>query len=241
MASVPRGMHGWCCTVHIFSLGGYDAPAVILLLITLAGDVESNPRPPKIYTCPICSQRITNNKKYKGSVPCISCKDWVHTTCTTLTNTKQYTNTWTCTKCNAQATPPVTTHLALSTTNITPVRPTITPHQTMQDNSTPNSPSHTQPPSQTSTPTLNRAPRSTQTTQQTRTPSRTPTPSSAPATEQPFSTPNSLPDSTPCQTTNPTTHSHTIHTANEGTSDPYSSPTTTAPSSKQPHAPLSQQ
>ena len=136
------GMYGWYCTVHIFSLGGYDAPAVILLLITLAGDVESNPGPPKIYICAICSQRITNNKKYKGSVLCICCKDWVHTTCATLTNTK-YTNTWTCAKCNAQATPPVTTPLALSTTNITPVRPIIIPHPTMQDNSTPNSPSHT--------------------------------------------------------------------------------------------------
>ena len=41
-ASVPRGKYGWCCTIHIFSLGGYDAPAVMLLLITLAGDVESN-------------------------------------------------------------------------------------------------------------------------------------------------------------------------------------------------------
>ena len=113
---------------HFFTRG-YDTPAVILLLITLAGDVESNPGPPKIYTCPICSQHSTSNKKCKGSVLCISCKDWVHTTCTTLTNTKQYTNTWTCTKCNAQATPPVTTPLALSTTNITPVRPTITPTQ----------------------------------------------------------------------------------------------------------------
>ena len=115
-----------------FFTRGYDAPAVILLLITSAGDVESNPGPSKIYTCPICSQRITNNKKYKGSVLCISCKDWVHTTCTTLTNTKQYTNTWTCAKCNAQTTPLVTTPLALSTRNITPVRPTITPHPTMQ-------------------------------------------------------------------------------------------------------------
>ena len=132
-------------------------PAVILLFITLAGYVESNPGPPKIYMCPICSQCITNNKKYKGSVLCISCKDWVHTTCTTLTNTKQYTNTWTCAKCNAQATPPVTTPLVLSTTNITTVRPTITPHPRMQDSvgticfSTPNSPSHTQRPLHTST------------------------------------------------------------------------------------------
>ena len=152
-------MYGWRCTIHIFSLGGYDAPAVILLLITLARDVESNPGPPKIYMCPICSQLIINNKKYKGSVLCISCKDWVHTTCTTLTNTKQYTNTWTYAKCNGQATPPVTTPHALSTTNITPVTPTITPHPTMQDNSTPNSPSHTQRPSRTPSPTLNRAPR----------------------------------------------------------------------------------
>ena len=49
IASVPRRMYGWCCTVHIFSLGGYDATAVILL-VTLAGDVESNHGPPKIYT-----------------------------------------------------------------------------------------------------------------------------------------------------------------------------------------------
>ena len=164
------------CTVGavqytFFSLGWYDVQAV-KLLITLTRDVESNPGLPKIYMWPICSQCITNNKKYKGSVLCISCKDWVHTTCT---NTKQYTNTWTCTKCNAQATPPVTTPLALSTTNTTHVRPTITPHPTMQDNSTSNCLSHTQRPSHTSTPTLNRAPRSTQTTQQTRTPSRTPT------------------------------------------------------------------
>ena len=139
----------------------------VILLITLAGDVESNPGPPIIYTCHICSQCFNNNKKYKGSVLCISCKDWVHTTCTTVTNTKQYANTWTCAKCNAQANPPVTTPLALSTTNIIPVRPTITPHPTMQDNRTPNSPSHTQRPSHASTPTLNRAPRSTSTTQQT--------------------------------------------------------------------------
>ena len=65
MASVLHGMYFWCCTIHILSLEGYDVPAVILLLITLAGDVESNPGPPKIFTCPICSQRITNNKKYK--------------------------------------------------------------------------------------------------------------------------------------------------------------------------------
>ena len=99
-------------------------------------------------------------------------------TCTTLTNTKQYTETWTCAKCDAQATPSVTTPLALSTTKINPVRHTITPHPTMQDNSPPNSnsPSHTQRSSHTSTPTLNRAPRSTQTTQQTCTPSRTPAP-----------------------------------------------------------------
>ena len=116
----------------------------------------------KVICLRICSQCITNVKKYKGSVLCISCKDSVNTTCTTLTNTKQYTNIWTCTKCNAQATP-----LALSTRDITPVRPIITPHPTMQDNSAPNSPSHTQWPSHTSTPTLNRAPRSTQTTQQT--------------------------------------------------------------------------
>ena len=89
----------------------YDAPTFILHLITLARDVESNPGPPKIYTCPICSKCITNNKKYKCSVLCISCEDWVHTTYTTLTNTKQYTKTGTCTKSNAQATPPVTIHL----------------------------------------------------------------------------------------------------------------------------------
>ena len=36
---------------HFFTRGGCDVPAVILLHITLAGDVESNPGPPKIYTC----------------------------------------------------------------------------------------------------------------------------------------------------------------------------------------------
>ena len=120
---------------------GYDTK-VVILLITLARD-DSNPGPPKIYMCPICSKCITNNKKYTGSVLCISCKDWVHTTCTTFA-TKQYTNTWTCTKCNAQATRTLTAPLALRTTHITPVRPTIIPHSTIQDNSTPNSPSHTQ-------------------------------------------------------------------------------------------------
>ena len=118
-----------------FSLGG-----MILLIITLASDVESNPGPPTNYMCLICSQRINNNKKYKGSVLCISCKDWVHTTCTTLTNTKQYTNAWTCSKCNTQDTPPVTTPLVFSTTNITPFTPIITPHPTMHDDSTPNRP-----------------------------------------------------------------------------------------------------
>ena len=36
------------------------------------------------------------------------------------------TSTWTCTKCNAQATPPVTTPLVLSATNITSVKHIIT-------------------------------------------------------------------------------------------------------------------
>ena len=59
------GNVGWSYTVIIFSLWGYDVPAVIPILISLAGDVESNPEPPKI-SCPVCSQCITNYKKIHG-------------------------------------------------------------------------------------------------------------------------------------------------------------------------------
>ena len=48
---------------------------------------------------PICSKHVTSNKTDKGSVPCCQCKNWVHTSCTTLPNTKHRTNTWACPKC----------------------------------------------------------------------------------------------------------------------------------------------
>ena len=117
------------CTVSaiqyiFFHKGGITCQQSYYSSLHLLQNFESNPDHIK-FTCHICSQCI--NKKYKGSVLCISCKYWVHTTCTTLTNTKQYINIWTCAKWNAQATPPATTPLVLSNTNITPIRPTSTP------------------------------------------------------------------------------------------------------------------
>ena len=164
------------------------------------------------------------------SVLCISCKDWVHTTCTTLTNTKQYTNAWTWANCNAQATP-----LVLSTANITQARPIITPHPTMQDNSTPNSTTTYSTILTHLNTNINRAPRSTQTTQQTCTPPRTPANIHTDTPQVHLLRSNQSPPPTR-SLTNP----HTLHTANTGTSDSFSRLTSTAPSPKQFPAPLSQ-
>ncbi|XP_076062668.1 uncharacterized protein LOC143037903 isoform X1 [Oratosquilla oratoria] len=88
---------------YVFSALRGDFPAITPLLLLLAGDVESNPGTTTKYTCPTCSKPITSSRQTKGSVQCNMCKNWAHLTCTTLADTNQYTNTWTCSTC-----PPVT-------------------------------------------------------------------------------------------------------------------------------------
>ena len=83
----------------VFSLKESEIRRLRFLLLALAGDIESNPGPRPTYTCPVCSQPITSAKKYKGSVLCNSCRNWVHTSCTTLANSNQHTSAWTCSKC----------------------------------------------------------------------------------------------------------------------------------------------
>ena len=78
-------------------MGNDISPTVIPLLLTLAGDIETNPGPPQtMYKCPSCHSRVTSARAQGGSIRCTECDHWFHLACTTI---KDYTNTWTCTTC----------------------------------------------------------------------------------------------------------------------------------------------
>ena len=151
------------CICAVFYTKGNDTPAVISLLLTLAGDVESNPGPRTIYTCPVCQLQITSTKRTRGSVQCNSCKEWIHTTCNSLSSVKQHHSTWACSRC---PTTPNTTSVAANPTPITTTDP-----------STPSTPTptttRTTDPSTTTTSTTPRAPTPTNTPSHPNTPSPT--------------------------------------------------------------------
>ena len=132
-------VHRLWATAHnaVFSHKGNDNPAVISLLLTLAGDVESNPGPQTRYTCPICSQPLTNTRLTRGSVQCNSCKEWIHTTCTTLTSIKQHNNTWRCSRCNSTTNTSATSNTTTNPPpNTQPSPPNNNTTQTLLTNTT---------------------------------------------------------------------------------------------------------
>ena len=144
--------------LHIFSIPRNDSPAIISHLLTLAGDIESNPGPNTTYTCPTCSKPITSSRQTKGSVLCNSCKSWTHFTCTTLVNKRHYTNTWTCTSCppippipTPSPSPPPTTPYPLPAS--LPPPPSPSPPPTSPSPPPIPSPPPSQPPSPPVTPT----------------------------------------------------------------------------------------
>ena len=60
-------------------------PYVILLLLLLAGDIETNPGPrtPK-YPCGECKKACTSYKGSQASILCDSCNSWFHSKCVGL-------------------------------------------------------------------------------------------------------------------------------------------------------------
>ena len=81
-------------------------PAYSSLLLLMAGDIETNPGPPKIYICPKCG------KPYKKSLPavqCSKCLQWFHLACTELQSLNDYYPQWKCQDCPRPA--PTSQHL----------------------------------------------------------------------------------------------------------------------------------
>ena len=79
--------------------GGLRALWVLLTILTLAGDKESNPGPQRKYTGPSCNKHITRSQ---GSICCnITQTHWTHIKCSGI-NIRQYTDTW---KCNIYKAP----------------------------------------------------------------------------------------------------------------------------------------
>ena len=130
-----RLLRGGIRSSRRFYTEGANSPAVISLLLTLAGDIESNPGPQTQYICPVCSQNITSTKRTRGSVQCSSCKEWIHTTCTTLNNIRQHHNTWVCDRCNTITNTPVTPNTTYTTPSNNP--PTHTATTTIPNTSQP--------------------------------------------------------------------------------------------------------
>ncbi len=69
----------------------------LALLLTKAGDVETNPGPTntrkQVWICDICSKIIHGSKQY--SIRCNRTQHWVHLRCAGIRRA-QYTDTWTC-------------------------------------------------------------------------------------------------------------------------------------------------
>ena len=69
----------------------------LALLLTKAGDVETNPGPTtlnkKVWICDICHKQIHVRKQI--SIRCNRIKHWVHLRCAGIRQA-QYTDTWTC-------------------------------------------------------------------------------------------------------------------------------------------------
>jgi hypothetical protein len=101
-------IHVSCSTTLpvFFERGGHPL-AVFSILLTLAGDIESNPGLPAQYTCPVCSITITSAKRTRGSVQCSTCKEWIHTLSTTLTSTSEHTPTCVCDRYKSQHHPAI--------------------------------------------------------------------------------------------------------------------------------------
>ena len=68
-----------------------------MLLLTKAGDVETNPGPTtlnkKVWICDICHEQIQVRKQI--SIRCNMIEQWVHLRCAGIRQA-QYTDTWTC-------------------------------------------------------------------------------------------------------------------------------------------------
>ena len=67
----------------------------LFLLISLAGDVHTNPGPPR-YPCSVCFKNVTSQCT---SYLCTRCSQWVHSRCSGLRNVTDYrrANGWICT------------------------------------------------------------------------------------------------------------------------------------------------
>ena len=81
-----------------FTVFGACGPAGWLaLLLTKAGDVETNPGPPtlnkKVWICDICHRQTHVRKQI--SIRCNRIEHWVHLRCAGIRQA-QYTDTWTC-------------------------------------------------------------------------------------------------------------------------------------------------
>ena len=88
-----RNGRPWATTA-IFSAGLAGKPVTWLApLLLKAGDIESNPGPPRIWTCELCTQKITRRQT---SVLCNTHPShWVHIKCANI-KTKEHTKTWMC-------------------------------------------------------------------------------------------------------------------------------------------------
>ena len=94
-----------CRTSPPPALGGPDLPFFwacgpagwLALLLTKAGDVETNPGPTtlnkKVWICDICHKQIHVRRQI--SIRCNRIEHWVHLRCAGIRQA-QYTDTWTC-------------------------------------------------------------------------------------------------------------------------------------------------
>ena len=94
-ASRPHAAATWA--------GGLLAQWALLTLITLAGELESNPGSQTKYICSSCNKNIT---RFQGSIRCnITPTHWTHIKCSGI-NIRQYTDKC---KCNVHKAPSNTT------------------------------------------------------------------------------------------------------------------------------------
>ena len=76
---------------------------LLLLFLTLSGDIESNPGPSPKYPCKQCNKSVKNNQK---GICCDDCDSWVHSKCAGISNAAYNTlasssDDWFCSECLA--------------------------------------------------------------------------------------------------------------------------------------------
>ena len=86
-----------CPIYHFWACRPCGPAGWLALLLTKAGDVETNPGPTtlnkKVWICDICHKQIHVRKQI--SIRCNRIEHWVHLRCAGIRQA-QYTDTWTC-------------------------------------------------------------------------------------------------------------------------------------------------